>query len=350
MGEGNSNLSSKWMEGSGPYSDIVISSRIRLARNLSGYPFPHVANEGQAKEVYELIKNALNEQDALEELNELDFMNISDLSALDRQVLMEKHLISPQHMKPGYSKAVSLSNDEAISIMINEEDHMRIQCLFPGLQLEEALKKANIVDDYLEAKLDMGFDEHMGYSTACPTNTGTGLRASVMLHLPALVMTKQINRVLATLPQLGLAVRGIYGEGTEANGNLFQISNQITLGVEEREIIKSLEAVTKQLIDQERHARKLMLKDRQKNLEDKIYRAYGILRYARVISSEEALNLLSDLRLGVDTEIIEEVESKILNQLIVQTRPGCLQKMEGREMEAFDRDVKRAKVIRESLN
>ncbi|MHB1419435.1 MAG: protein arginine kinase [Bacillota bacterium] len=339
----------KWMEGSGPNGDIVISSRVRLARNIEGVPFPHLLSDEQAKVVVDKVDAVINDQDIQQTTGLLQLLRLSELSALDKQILVEKHLISPQHAEPDGYKAVVLGPDAVISIMVNEEDHLRIQCLLPALQLHETWRLAEAIDDALENKLDLAFDEDYGYLTACPTNVGTGIRASVMLHLPALVMTKQVGKVLTALPQVGLVVRGLYGEGTEAVGNLFQISNQITLGQNEEEIINNLSAVTKQIIDQERAARELLQEQTGLQLADKVNRAYGTLAYARIISSQEALIALSQVRLGLDTKIIKGVEPRILNQLMVMIQPAGLQKMVGREMEPFERDVQRANVIRQYL-
>ncbi|MHB1128241.1 MAG: protein arginine kinase [Bacillota bacterium] len=339
----------KWMEGSGPHADIVISSRVRLARNLEGVAFPHLLSAEQAKVLVDKVDSAVNNPDVQQTAGPLQLFRLNEFPALDKQMLVEKHLISPQHAEPEGYKAVVLGPDAGVSIMVNEEDHLRIQCLLPALQLHEAWRLANILDDVLEKRLDLAFDEGIGYLTACPTNVGTGMRASIMLHLPALVMTKQAGKVLAALPHVGLAVRGLYGEGTEAVGNLFQISNQITLGQTEEEIINNLSAVTKQIIDQERAARDLLQAQTGMQLADRVNRAYGTLAYARIISSQEALVALSQVRLGIDMKIIKGVDPRMLNQLMVTIQPAGLQNMVGREMEPFERDVQRANMIRQYL-
>jgi protein arginine kinase len=231
--------------------------------------------------------------------------------------------------------------------MINEEDHLRIQCLVPGLNLQEALELANQVDDVLEEKHTFAYHEQAGYLTACPTNVGTGLRASVMVHLPALVLTKQINRIIAATTQLGLAVRGLYGEGTEATGNIFQFSNQLTMGHGEQEIVETLQSIAKQVVEQERSARRALLFGSRELLEDRIWRAYGTLRYARILSGQEALTMLSEVRLGIDLGIINDIPAETFNELLVSTRPNFLQKIAGRtDSEAGERDRIRAQLIR----
>lgn len=341
---------SKWMEGTGPEPDVVISCRVRLARNLAGIPCPHLLDEAQGIQVVKKVTSAIAHKEVGKYIGQLETVSLSELTPLDRQILVEKHLISPQHAEAaGQKQAVILRDDEAVSILVNEEDHLRIQCMFPGFQLNTAWDLANRVDDVLEKWLDFGFDEKYGYLTACPTNVGTGMRASVMMHLPGLVITNQANRVLSALSQLGLAVRGLYGEGTEASGNMFQISNQITLGLTEEEIINNLTAVTQKIIEQERMAREMLLTQAREQLEDRAGRAFGILTNARIITSQEAITYLSDVRLGVDLQIIPGVTTQDLNELIILTRPNFMQKLAGQEMSPFTRDLKRASIIREKL-
>ena len=337
---------SDWIRGDGPFSDVVLSSRIRLARNLEDMPFPHVASEGDLKKVLEQVEGALR---GMRGLGNLRMVRLAEMAPLDRQILVEKHLISPQHAENVKYKAVILRQDETISIMVNEEDHIRIQTIFPGLQLENGWQLASQVDDAFEAKLGYAFDEKIGYIAACPTNAGTGLRASVMVHLPALAMTNQVGKVLSAVSHVGMAVRGLYGEGTEARGNIYQISNQVTLGRSEEDIMENLKGVTKQVIDQERSARSYLLRETKEKLEDTVYRAYGILSNARLLTSEEALRLLSDVRLGIDAGLITEVDGKVLGELMVLTRPAYLQKLVGRELSPFERDFHRAAHVRERM-
>lgn len=340
---------SHWMRGEGPDSDIVISSRIRLARNLNDIPFPLIATEEQLSEVISDVNNVLGKAKKSEELGQLELLKMDDMKALEKKVLVEKHLISPNLADESRAGAVVLSEDESVSMMLNEEDHIRIQCLRPGFQLQETWNQANSIDDWLELNLDFAFDEKRGYLTSCPTNVGTGLRASVMMHLPALTMTQQMNRILPAINQLGLVVRGIYGEGSEALGNIYQLSNQITLGRSETEIIEDLENVTKQLIQQERQARKSLLESSRLKVEDRIFRSYGILQYARIIESKEAMKRISDVRLGIDLGLIQGVSARILNELIVLTQPGFLQQYAGEMLSPDKRDERRAKLIRERL-
>jgi len=339
---------SKWMEGTGPAADIVLTSRIRLARNLDGRPFPHLMSPEQGTQVISEVTEALKRLPP-GELGTFKVYNLSEMLPLQRMALVEKHLASPEHAKGDGQKALGLREDEAVSVMINEEDHIRLQCLYPGLQLDETWELATRLDDWLEKKLTYAFDEKKGYLTACPTNVGTGLRASVMMHLPALTMTDQAKRLFTAMSKLGLVVRGIYGEGTEAIGNLFQVSNQITLGQSEGEILNNLKSVARQIIEQERNAREMLLTGTRVELEDRVWRSYGILANARRISSEEAMRRLSDVRLGIDTGMIGDVSSRVLNELLVLTRPGYLQLLVGRKLNSAERDQKRAELIRERL-
>ncbi|MBF7082818.1 protein arginine kinase [Desulfallas sp. Bu1-1] len=338
---------SGWMEPGAPAGDIVVSSRVRVARNLSGFSFPHLLDREKAEQVIHGVQLALDNAGMQERL---EITRMAELSPVERQILVEKHLISPDLLQDHEKKAVALRDDEVISIMINEEDHLRIQCLLPGLQLEKAWELVNRVDDGLEKTLDYAFSETFGYLTACPTNAGTGMRASVMLHLPGLVLVDQIRAVLTTISKLGFTVRGLYGEGTEALGNLFQISNQVTMGHSEEEIINSLNSVTGQLLAQEREARKALLRERREQLEDRVGRSYGILKYAHVLSSEEAMRRISDVRLGLDLNLVAGISMDRLVELIVKTRPAYLIKQHGGDLTPTQRDILRAEIIRKEFN
>lgn len=340
-------IRSRWMEGSGAQADIVISSRVRLARNLQGIPFPHLADKQTAQEVINKVKEAIDTS-VKKEFPTIQLTALSEIDRLQKQILFEKHLISSQLLEQDEKAAVALDEEE-ISVMVNEEDHLRIQCLLPALQLHEAWRKADMVDNSLERKLDYGFNEQFGYVTACPTNVGTGMRASVMLHLPGLVMTKRAGNVLSALSKFGLVVRGLYGEGTEALGNLFQVSNQITMGRNEEEIINNLSNVTQKIVDQEREARQVLKKELGTQLEDKLWRAYGTLRYARIMDTQQALSLLSQVRLGVDMKIIKGIDPRIMTELMIMIQPGCLQYIMGQEMNPNMRDVYRAHLLRERI-
>ncbi len=338
---------SRWMEGSGPETEIVISSRVRAARNIKGHSFPCLASEEETNAVLEKITAATAGKPGF---SDFIYLPMGELSALEKQALVEKHLISLFLARESKSGALMLRCDEAVSIMINEEDHLRIQTILPGLQLEESWREANSYDDLLESELDYAFDDRYGYLTACPTNIGTGLRVSVMLHLPALIMTRQISRFLGALSQVGLTVRGLYGEGTEIIGNLVQVSNQVTLGQTEDEIISNLYSVIRQVIEQEQNARQALLDKKRAELADKAWRALGLLRYAQVMSSQEAMQLISDLRLGYDLGLIKTVDHKVLNELLVLIRPGCLQLLARRELNDRERSLERPVRIKETLD
>lgn len=338
-----------WMKGGGQDGDIVLSSRIRLARNLEGVPFPSRADAEALAGVSAAIRKSVGDLGAADK-HVYMFVEMDKLPPLDRNVLVEKHIISPNHAEERGHRALAVRDDAAVSIMVNEEDHLRIQTMVPGLNLQEALALANRVDDLLEAKNTFAYAERLGYLTACPTNVGTGLRASVMMHLPALVLSRQMNRIVAAATQLGLAVRGLYGEGSEATGHIFQISNQLTIGHSEQEIIDNLQAIARQVVEQERAARQALADNSPDALADRVWRAYGILRYARSISGQEALNLLSEVRLGIDMKIITGTDAAVFNELLVTTRPNFLQKIAGRDdSEPGERDKLRAQLIRDKL-
>jgi protein arginine kinase len=342
---------SRWMEVRGPESDTVISSRIRLARNIEGLPFPHFITSAQARDVVGRVGAALGSPQAAGlGLADAEVYHLDDLPLLDRHVLVEKHLISPSLAQSGEKGAVVIGAGEAVSIMVNEEDHVRLQCLFPGLQLGEALALANKIDDLLEEQLGYAFSERYGYLTACPTNVGTGMRASAMIHLPALVINNAAGRVLSTVVKLGFIVRGLYGEGTEAIGNVFQISNQVTLGQTEADTVQNLQNVVEQVIAKEKQAREALLSEMRPQIEDKVGRAHGILLFSHILSSQEAMQLLSDLRLGVETGLVKGIDPRILNELLVAIRPGYLQRLAGRDLDPAERDGKRADLMRMKLS
>jgi protein arginine kinase len=336
----------RWLDGSGPSSDVVLSTRVRLARNLAGVPFTHRAREEQLVMVYSSILSAVRKTPGLTESLALE---MRELTPLDRQFLVERHLISNDLADNGKLRGLLVLPDESISAMVNEEDHLRLQALASGFQLRSAWESVNAIDDELAQDLDYAFSDELGYLTACPTNVGTGMRASVLIHLPSLVLTKQIGRVLQGITQVGLAVRGFYGEGSQIMGNFFQISNQTTLGQNERETIDSLERVTKQIIESEQRARDELLKDARVQIEDKIWRAYGTLRHSRVISSQEVVNLSSAVRFGVALRIEGLASVQTLNELLVRSQPAHLQINAGRELEQRERNVLRADYVRRLL-
>ena len=338
-----------WMSAEGPDSDIVLSSRIRLARNLNPYKYSFLNSNEEALQVIETIKSLVN-QGPYTKMGNMDLLMMDELQPLQKRVLVEKHLISPHLAENANHGACLLTENEEISIMINEEDHVRIQCLYPGLQLQEALNTAFEIDDWIEDKVDYAYDEQFGFLTSCPTNVGTGLRASVMIHLPGLVMTQQMNRIIPAINQLGLVVRGIYGEGSEALGNIFQISNQITLGKSEQDIVEDLKSVVGQIVSQERAVRDTLVKTSNIQLEDRVFRSLGVLTNSRVIETKEAAKCLSDVRLGIDIGFIQDISRNILNELMILTQPGFLQQYAGGPLRPNERDIRRASLIRERLN
>jgi len=341
------NQVSEWLRGTGADSDIVISSRIRLARNFTGIPFPHWADKEQENKVIEQVKAGISQSANLK--NSL-FLMLADLDNIDKQLLVERHLMSHEHATRNDTKAICLTSNEVISIMINEEDHLRIQVMKSGFDLDDAWQIINRLDDDLSKNFPFAFSKELGYLTACPTNTGTAMRGSIMLHLPVLVMTRQINRVLDAIAKLNFTTRGLYGEGTQASGNFFQISNQVSLGQKEEEILDKLKGVIRQIIDQEKTARQALLLKHRYMLEDKIWRSYGTLINAHIITSQETVDLLSMLRLGQDLGIIKGLERYLINELFILTQPAHLQKIEKKKLSPQERDIKRAELIRQKLS
>ena len=336
----------EWLRGTGPNSEIVLSSRVRLARNVEKTAFPHWATKKQEKETVEVLEEAVRHIDLMK--GSL-FVRMAEIDDVDKQFLLERHLVSREHMLHTDSKAVVIGDKEVISIMINEEDHLRIQVMQSGLNLGDAWALIDALDDELSEAIPYAYSTDWGYLTCCPTNTGTGMRASVMLHLPALVLTKQINKVLHTITKLGLTARGLYGEGTEASGNFFQISNQVSLGRAEEELIENIERILKEVIHQEQTAREALVTNNRIQLEDRIWRAFGILRHAQTMSSNEALDLLSAVRLGVDLGLMNGLNRTTVNELFIFSQPAHLQKLEGKALTAKERDAKRAQLLRSRL-
>lgn len=335
-----------WMKGAGPHSDIVMTSRVRLARNLSGFPFPGFSQERQRIDLLEQVRPVVEK---LPEMTDGYSEDYTELSKIRKQVLVERHLVSREHAARSTGCAVVVDRKQSVSIMINEEDHFRIQGIRPGLNLKSAYALVDRVDTELEDSLPFAFDPKLGYLTACPTNLGTGMRASVMLHLPALVLTDQINPVIKAVGKIGLAVRGLYGEGTEALGNLFQISNQHTLGEAEAEIIAQIEKVIEGVVRSEQNAREKLREDHQTMLQDQVGRAYAVLRHAFILSSKEALNLLSMLRLGADLDIVGNCDRGLLDMLLLEIQPAHLQLNAARELSPEERDAVRAEITRTRL-
>ncbi len=336
----------KWINSNGPEGDIIFSSRVRLARNLKDTPFPHMLSDDGAKKVIELVGGALRANPVLSK--DMQIYLMSQLTEEQKNTLVEMHLISPDLAK-SKNGAVIINQDQTISIMINEEDHIRIQTVFPGLQLHEAYDLASKVDDALEEELDYAFDEKIGYLTACPTNVGTGIRASVMMYLPVLTIMDQTNKIFSTISQLGLVVRGLYGEGTQISGNLYQISNQITLGKSEEDIMQNVEVVARQIITNERNLQQSLSGEARLRLEDKILRSYGILRNAKLISSREAMDFISDVRLGVYMGIIKNLKPEDLNSLFLIIGPAYIQEISKETLSPIDRDLNRAELIKQKI-
>jgi len=337
----------EWMRGSGPESDIVISSRVRLARNLADFPFISRTSVQDR----ERIEKTLHERIAIiARQNELLYLDLAQLEKVDRQLLVERHLISREHAEGQGVRAVAIDGGEKFSLMINEEDHLRIQVMQSGLDLNSVWEQINRLDDLIEEKVAYAFHERLGYLTACPTNVGTGMRVSVMLHLPALVITRQIDKVFRSLQKISLAVRGLYGEGSQAMGDFYQISNQVTLGLTEAELIRRVSDIVPVIIDYERQARDFLIKQSHENLHDRVSRAYGILRTAQTISSEETMHLLSSVRMGVNLGLISDLNIPTINELFIRTQPAHLQKLAGGDLDTSDRDIERARFLRRYLN
>src|SRR3954454_4183433 len=302
----------------GPHNKIVLSSRVRLARNLKGMAFPGWAKKAERVKALEQIRPAV---EALPQMSDAFSESMDNLTVLDKNILVERHLISREHAAKNAGSGLVLNKEESLCVMINEEDHMRMQAIRPGLQIKECYQAIDRVDSTLEKKLDYAFSKELGYLTACPTNLGTGIRVSAMLHLPALVLSEQINKIVQAVNKLGLAVRGLYGEGTEALGNVFQVSNQMTLGESEQEIVERLNKVVAQLIEHEENARASLLEKKPKILLNHIGRAYGTLAKAHMISSKETMNQLSLMRLGVDLGLFTGVKLALVDELFITTQP-----------------------------
>jgi len=340
----------KWYQkDSSIYPGVIISSRIRLARNIKKYPFP---NHLQPQEATQLIREIgdVFKKESVADMN-FTLLHMQNLPSIDKVAMMEQHTISPgfiNNMKPN---AILLSEDDSVSIMINEEDHLRIQAMSYGADLLTAFEKANLIDDFIEKHMDYAFDKELGYLTSCPTNVGTGLRASYMLHVPALEASGQLRIILEAIGKFGITFRGIYGESSEPIGSVFQMSNQVTLGHSEREIIDNLNSVTMQVVDQELAVREKLMTEKRIEFEDSIYRSFGILKHARILSSKEAMTLLSDIKLGIELGILKTNSQKGLNifDLMTSIQPANLQKLENKSLDIIERDIARANYIRHMI-
>jgi protein arginine kinase len=337
---------SELTDGTSSKSPIVLMSRVRLARNLSKHSFPGWAKPKERLEIVESCREALASAPSLKRSYAFD---IAELGELERQILVERHLISRELSGVKEGSGVVISRDQAISVMINEEDHLRIQVLRAGFQLKKAWSSINDLDTALEGSLDYAFSDTLGYLTACPTNLGTGLRGSIMMHLPALVISSQMEKIVRAVNQLGMVVRGLFGEGSDASGSIFQISNQTTLGESEEDIIKRLEAVLKSIIEHEENARAKLVESDASKLYDKIGRAFGILQNSHLLSSSEAMNLLSLVRLGTDLGLFPVENRATVDRLFIEIQPGHLQHAQKAQFEPEQRDILRAARLRQEF-
>lgn len=333
----------KWYMGLGNQGDVVLSTRVRLARNLEDYPFPARLDAEEKQRVSSIVKDALSDYG---ETN-LKYIDMSALSAAGAVSLAEKHLISPEFASQTKGRSLMLSENEDVSIMLCEEDHVRIQVIYPGLSLQEAFDAAEKIDSHLEKKLNYAFDEKIGYLTQCPTNLGTGMRASVMLHLPALSKKGAMRNLSITVSKLGLTLRGSYGEGSEVSGDIYQLSNQVTLGISEKAALQNLSSIAMQIISQEKQARALLVKD--EDFIDKIYRAYGILKSAYKLTSKELTDLLSYVRLGASEKLIDVPLEKLCT-LFIELQPATMNAESDTALTQSQRDLLRAEKVREALN
>ncbi len=334
-----------WYLQSGKESDIVLSSRIRLARNLDDFPFTTRYTKQQAKEILEKFK------DILPQIGYgLKLLKLKDMDDITKMSLVEKHLISPDFaLNRNEVGAIIINEEENICIMLNEEDHIRLQVFSCGLDIENTLNLAIEIDEKIGDLINYAIDKKFGFLTSCPTNVGTAMRASIQVHLPALSETGNIRKVLEVINSFGMNIRGIYGEGSNAEGNIYQISNKQSLGLSEKEIIKNIKLITEKVIEQERLARKYLSKN-SIELEDSVYRAYGVLSNCVKISSQEARKLLSDIRLGTDLGIIKQLNDLKVNKLELYTKPANLQKYLGKKIDSYERDIKRAQIIKKIIN
>ena len=333
-----------WYLQNGKESDVVVSSRIRLARNLSNFPFVTKQTKESRNKLEETVKEIVTSLGY-----NLKFVKLQDMDEITKMSLLEKHLVSPNFvMNKENTGAMLINDDENISVMINEEDHLRIQVMTSGLDIENLINFSIELDEKIGELLPYAYNEKYGFLTSCPTNVGTGLRASVMVHLPGLEKTGNINKILEVINNFGMNIRGIYGEGSKAAANMYQISNKQTLGISESEIVKNLKLITEKIIEQERLARKILARD-SIELEDKVYRAYGVLTNAKKISSEEARDLLSEVKLGTDLGIIQELTDLKVKKLELYTKPANLQKYLGKQIDSYERDIKRAEVIKQII-
>lgn len=335
-----------WYTECGKDGDVVLSSRVRLARNIKGIPFPARADEEQQQKIIEMCKNAVSCNDTLK--NTIKYIDLSMMEDYEKQAIAERHLISPQMMDNSIKRGILLSDDNKLSVLVNEEDHVRIQAMEAGFDLDACFKQANLIDDLLEESVEYAFDEKIGYLTCCPTNAGTGMRASVMMHLPALVMSGNINSIIDSLAQLGVIVRGIFGEGSKAAGNIYQISNQYTMGETEEEIIDKFKQIVSEVTEKERGMRTRLYNADRYKLEDRLMRSYGILKNAVILTSGEAMKRLSDIRLGIALGLIKNIGQETVNAVTYEILPANI--VQNHNLTNPDeRDLKRAEIVRERM-
>ncbi len=333
----------KWYQQSGPDGDVVISTRIRLARNLGHLPFPAAMTAQQREELIARVFGAFPQDDTAA----FRCIRMTELSPWEAQSMVERHLISPAFAAHPDGEALLLSPDESVSVMIGEEDHIRIQAMCAGAALDEAFRAANCWDDFLDNRFSFAFDDRLGYLTQCPTNLGTGMRASVMLHLPALTEKGVVQQLANTVSKLGLTIRGMYGEGTRAEGAMYQLSNQVTLGITEQEAIDNLKSIVAQIVKEERQYREQLRATPA--LEDRVYRSLGVLQNARLLSGKEFMSLISHVRMGAAMQILNTVDLNRISSLMVEAQPAALMQQAGRELDATERDMRRAALVRERL-
>lgn len=335
-----------WLAATENESLVVLSTRVRLARNIAGCEFPESASCDVKNRVVSYFDSVLTRSNLLKDGT---YVKAPDVSDMDKNFLIERHLISPLFLNGDLDKALYIDKDERLSVMINEEDHLRIQALSPGFDLKGSLEMAIKYETEIGKYLEFNYDKDFGFLTSCPTNAGTGMRASVLIHLPGLVLTREIDKLITKITRSGLIVRGFYGEGSDVLGNLFQVSNQTTLGVTEQEILEQIKRVTEEIIEEEATARRLLVEETSEIIEDKIWRAYGILLHARVLTSDEVMNLLSAVRLGHAMKVIDFLDVSLLNEILLLSQPAHLQKYYGSEMDNNKRDFVRAQMVREKL-
>ncbi len=339
--------SSKWLNGNGKNSDIIISTRIRLARNLRGFRFTNCPVNKELEEIIDSVKKAVVNSDFI---NEMEFIKLHSISDLDREFLVERHLISPFCAKMNTPRAIFIGKGEFYSIVINEEDHLRIQSIQSGLDVENAWENIKKIDDVLKENVRYAYTDELGYLTACPTNTGTGMRVSFFCHLPGIVLTKRLEEFLDKWIPAGITVRGFYGEGTDAMGNIFQVSNQITLGISEKDTIAKIKNVAKRFVQFEKESREKLMNEDRIQVEDKVERSKAILQNAKIIPSLEFMSLLSAIRLGVDLKILKRIQRKILNELMIIVQPAHIQKFKGKKLNELEKDILRAEIIKSKIN